>query len=324
MKRLSVSLIVLSVCCAVCAQTVDYSVVAVPEESGTQFTRITTDNDYVCMPQISRKGNGVNWLTNRILDISPVGEKIAFLSYRGDATNIFIKDIDKQGSSVQRTSRKSVLDFSYSPDGKYLVFSETVSKTNAIFQTDANTGFVCRQITSSNSDYSPIYSPDMGKIFFSRSENKSISIWSYDIKDNFLSSYTLGMNPYPYKQGTNVYCTRTNGYGNGEIWNINIETGVEECIISDSQKSFSTPSVSPDGEWLLFVGSTPIALSKGYYWNTDIYVCRTDGSQLTQLTYHAADDLSPVWSKDGKCIYFISQRGSASATANVWKMLFNI
>ena len=43
-----------------------------------------------------------------------------------------------------------------------------------------------------------------------------------------------------------------------------------------------------------------------------------------QLTYHAADDLSPVWSRDGRYIYFISQRGSATATANVWRMNFSL
>lgn len=32
------------------AQQVDYSVVSVQEESGTEFTKITTVGDYVCMP----------------------------------------------------------------------------------------------------------------------------------------------------------------------------------------------------------------------------------------------------------------------------------
>ena len=37
---------------SVCAQRVDYSVVSVPEESGNQFIRITSDADCVCMPNI--------------------------------------------------------------------------------------------------------------------------------------------------------------------------------------------------------------------------------------------------------------------------------
>lgn len=62
---------------------------------------------------------------------------------------------------------------------------------------------------------------------------------------------------------------------------------------------------------------------KGKYWNTDIYVARTDGTDLSQLTFHAADELSPVWSKDGQYIYFISQRGSSTGTANIWRMTFD-
>ena len=59
------------------------------------------------------------------------------------------------------------------------------------------------------------------------------------------------------------------------------------------------------------------------YLNTDIFAAKIDGTNLVQLTYHAADDLSPVWSKNGKYIYFISQRGSADGTANIWRMNFN-
>ena len=303
-------------------QTVDYSVVHVPEESGLDFTMITSDSDYVCMPKVSRNSKGVNWYTNKIVDISADGDKIAFLSMRGDATNVFVKDLVKQGSSMQRTNRRAVLDFSYSPDGRLLTFTEASAQNNVIYQTDANNGFVCRQITSGSKDYSPIYSTDCSKIFIARQEAKSVSIWSYDVKDNFLSSYTSGMNPCVVSDNNTIICARINGFGKGEIWKVNLQTGVEECILSDPNKSFTTPTVSPDGEWILFTGSSAIPAGKSYFWNTDIYVCRADGTHLTQLTYHAADDLSPEWSKDGSYIYFISQRGSATAAANVWRMSF--
>lgn len=110
--------------------------------------------------------------------------------------------------------------------------------------------------------------------------------------------------------------------GKGEIWRINITDGVEECIVTDADKTFSTPSLSPDGEWLLFVGSNGLPFGSRMFYNTDIFVARTDGSELRQLTFHAADDLSPVWSRDGKYIYFVSQRGSVTGTANIWRMTF--
>ena len=35
---------------------VDYSVVSVNEEAGVEFTRVTSENDYVCMPKVVRRG----------------------------------------------------------------------------------------------------------------------------------------------------------------------------------------------------------------------------------------------------------------------------
>ena len=51
---------------------------------------------------------------------------------------------------------------------------------------------------------------------------------------------------------------------------------------------------------------------------------RSDGSQMTQLTYHRGHDLSPVWSPDGKSIYFLSQRGTENGAYNIWKMNFDL
>lgn len=292
---------------------VDYSVVKVNEESGLNFTQITTDNDYVCMPEVKRSGRSISWLSNCILDISIDGSQLAYLSFRSNTTNIFIKDIGKQGASVQRTNRQSVFDFTYSPDGKIICFSEANGKMNQIFQTSATTGYVCRQITSSNKDYSPVYSSDMKNIFFTRMENNGASVWSYNIGSNFLSSYTKGMNPCPISGQSSILCSRVNAEGRGEIWRVNYQTGIEECIVSDPSRSFTTPTISPDGRWILFVGSNTLMNGTQQYQNTDLFACHADGTQLVQLTYHAADDISPVWSRDGRSIYFISQRGSSSA-----------
>ena len=304
------------------AQQVDYSVVSVPEEAGIEFVQMTSPNDYVCMPVVKRSPKGINWLSNRILDVSTDGTNIAYLSFRNNTTNIFIKALDKQGSSIQRTNRANVLDFSYSPDGKFICFSEKRGKTNQIFQTNASSGYVCRQITNGNQDFSPIYSSDMKQIFFARQEMKGISIWSYNINNNFLSNYTNGMNPYPLAENHTFICTRLTADGRSEIWKINYDTGVEECIVSDMERSFTSPTLSPDKQWILLVGSSKITAGNMTYLNTDIYVSRIDGSELSQITYHAADDLSPVWSKDGRYIYFISQRGNAEGIANVWRMNF--
>lgn len=310
-------------CVSAVAQKVDYSVVQVPEEVGVEFIKITKPSDYVYMPQVKRKSHSAQWEVNRILGLSKDGKQLAYLSLRNGATNIFLTDIDKLGSSVQRTNRTKVNDFSFSPDGKYILFSEQRGKTSSIFRTDAHSGYICRQITSGDRDYSPVYSHNMKEIFFTRLETRGASVWGYDVDRNFLASYVAGMSPYPASGEKALVISRFNAEGRSEIWKVNYETGAEECIVADPVKSFTTPTVSPDGQWILFVGDGRIPMGKGEYVNTDIFAARIDGTQLTQLTYHAANDLSPVWSPDGKYIYFISQRGDAEGVPNIWRMTFN-
>lgn len=304
------------------AQKVDYSIVAVPEESGIDFMQITSASDYVCLPVVQRSSTSLNWMTNRVLDISVDGTKIAYLSYRNDTSNIFIKELGKQGASVQRTNRQMVIDFSFSPDGEYICFSEQRGATTQIFRTSAHQGYICRQLTSANRDYSPVYSDDMKQVLFARQEANSLSIWGYDMSNNFLSSYTSGMNPCPLPEEPAFLCARVNSSGRTEIWKVNYETGVEECVISDPNRSFSSPSISPNGKWILFVGESVIDAGSFTYRNTDIFACRPDGSDIVQLTYHAADDLSPEWSCNSRYIFFVSQRGSTDGTANIWRMNF--
>lgn len=327
MSKIMLSVVALSLLpLAAFSQKVDYSVVSVPEETGIDFQPVTTSNDYVCMPQVKRTLKSLNWFTSRILDISVDGKKLAYLSYRNNVTNIFIKDLTQSAasSSVQRTSRQGIMDFSYSPDGKYICFSESRAKNIQIFQTDASSGFVCRQITTDGYDYSPVYSSDMSQIYFGRQENRGMGIWSYNIKNNYLSSVASGMSPCPIPNTTKILCTRVGGNGYSEIWCVDPTKGTEECILSAVDRNYASPVISPNGRWILLVGESLVFTGKSYYHNTDIYVCHPDGTQLTQLTFHAADDLSPVWSRDGRYIYFISQRGSAEGIANVWKMPFNL
>lgn len=318
--RLIIFCVILNLGFCALAQNVDYSVVSVPEEAGVEFRRITSAADQVCMPQVKRRGKNVQWFTNRILSMVPGTDEIAYLSYRGDATNVFLKDVTKQGGSRQRTNRTAVIDFSYSPDGKTLYFSEQRGKKTQIFSTDGHTGYICKQITDGATDFSPVQPAGSKQVFFTRVENSGSSIWSYSLEDRFLSNYVPGQNPEPVAKNNSLILSRFDGTGRGELWKIDLASGEEECILSDPAHSFSTPIVSPDGKHIAFVGSSVIEAPGVIYPNTDIFICNIDGTDLHQLTYHAADDLSPVWSADNQFIYFVSQRGDADGTANIWRI----
>lgn len=313
---------------------VDYSIVAVPEEGGVKFERITEDADAVSTDFVSRQGTSffgkskktmIDWWVNPQIAVTPDGKKIAYLNDKNQTTNVMVKDAKRGGASVQRTFRTNVRDFTLSPDGTTICFTEWRSGHYGIYLVDAVQGNVVRQVSNgTDNDYAGQISTDGNTIFFHRGEGyNTYSLWSWDRKNNLFSNYSRGMTPaLDPRHKEVIYCARFTDKKESEIWRLNFSNGVEELILGLPGRSFTTPQLSPDGKWLLVTGTNQAEKAKRI--NTDIFVVRTDGTQLTQLTYHPGNDLSAIWAPDGKSIYFLSERGTAGKIYNVWKMDFNL
>ncbi len=312
---------------------VDFSIVEVPEEGGVKFEKITDDADCVNSEWLVNKGGlfglknsaAIDWWVNPQIAVSPDGSKIAYINWKNKTANVMVKAAEKGGASTQRTFRTGVTDFTWSPDGKTICFTEYRGGHYGIYLVDAAQGSVVRQISAGNdNDFAGQISKDGKTIFFHRGEGYSqYSIWSYDRDKNLFSNYSRGMTPCLIPGNNDViYCSRYTDRKESEIWRVNLKTGVEEIILSQPGRSFTTPVLSPDGKWLLVTGTS--VTEKGKKMNTDIYAIRSDGTQFTQLTYHPGNDLSAVWAPDGKNIFFLSQRGSKEGNYNVWKMNFNL
>lgn len=314
----------------------DYSLVFVPEEGGVKFEKITDDADCVADYKGgivgkaaglfgSRKSITIDWWVIPQIAVSPDGSRLGYINEKNGTTNIMIKSASKGGASVQRTFRTNVQGFSWSPDGTTLCFTEIRGGHQGVYLVDANQGTVVRQISNgSDNDFGGVITKDGNTIYFHRGEGRqSYSLWSYDRTTNLFSNYSRGMTVCLIPDDPNtVYCARFTSNNESEIWRVNFKTGVEEVLLAVPGKSFTTPQLSPDGRWLLVTGNSKS--EKEGIVNTDIFAVRTDGTQLTQLTYHPGNDLSAVWSPDGKSVYFLSQRGSADRYYNVWRMDFNL
>jgi len=75
------------------------------------------------------------------------------------------------------------------------------------------------------------------------------------------------------------------------------------------------PQVSPDGKQIVFtLRRTDLNSNQG---RKDIWLVNLDGTDLRQLTTHTANDYNPVWSRDGKSIYFLSSR---TDNTQIWKI----
>lgn len=324
-----------------------------PEENFLNLTKITDEvNGVVLGPRVNTKVNGdysksgdgyskagkIAWFSGRLLSISPDGGEIAFLTRDENAIegkkrkkklaslwstsedNIRVRKISGNSASTQRTFR-NVETFSWgSDDNLYFSDASSSSQNPYIGSVNGHAGSVIRQHTNNNSDSNPMLSPDGTKLFFTRIDKTGPFIWSINLSDGSLTSCARGFDQCPVSNDE-FYCVRNSASGRSEIWYINYQTGQETMILSDPKISYTNPAVSPDGKWLAVVGN---GVDKKKNQNLDIYVVKTDGSNLTRLTYLGSEDSNPVWAKDGKSIFFISSRESKGDWYNVWQMKFNL
>jgi dipeptidyl aminopeptidase/acylaminoacyl peptidase len=82
-----------------------------------------------------------------------------------------------------------------------------------------------------------------------------------------------------------------------------------------SVNRLGTPVVSPDGEKIAFTVKKGNINDNNY--TTQIWLTDSDGNNLKQLTTHSSASLNPVFSPDGKSLYFLSSR---SESGQIWKI----
>jgi Tol biopolymer transport system component len=76
--------------------------------------------------------------------------------------------------------------------------------------------------------------------------------------------------------------------------------------ITEGSQPVRSGSVSPDGEWIVFDSDVP---------REDLFLIRSDGSGLRQLTNDAARDRSPRWFPDGRIVFYSDRTGKLEAWA---------
>jgi len=311
-----------------------------PEESGLNLVKITDEAagsvlagssgrlvpgvNYVTQLNGFSKESNFRWYAPRNLSISPDGTELAYVTFANGQNNVVVRSAGSMGVTTQRTFRNVIGGIFWGLDNR-LYFGDANKPNYYICSIDAKQGTVMSQHTNGNVDDSyPALSDDGNLLYFTRwTSSYGPSIWSLNKSEGTLSSCARGFDACPIPGNNEAfYCVRNSTAGKSEIWYVNYVKGQESIVLSDAKRSFTSPCLSPDGQWLLVVGNSTSSISKAE--NTDIFVVRTNGSQLTQLTYHPQTDMCPVWSKDGKYIYFISSRANKDQAYNIWRMNFNL
>lgn len=264
------------------------------------------------------KKSKIYWSTLRTLAVAPDGEELAYLKQENKQNNIMIRRATSSGAATQRTFR-DVKDFSWGKDGKLYFSCHDMAGISVI---DAHVGSLVRQLTNNKTDKNPVATDDGKLVFFTRVDRSGPAIWSIDTETGSLTMCSIGYDPMAIgNEKDRFVCVRNNESGNSEIWLVDYVKGQETVLLSDKTISYSNPSISPDGQWIVCQGNSKSSITKKQ--NLDIFAVRIDGTGYVQLTYHPASDLNPVFSADGNYIYFVSDRANKDKYYNVWRMNFN-
>ncbi len=235
-----------------------------------------------------------------------VFEKGGYLFYHDTDTGQTNKIEVTLGSDkpVTRPVYKNVKDyiqsFSVSPSGARAVFEAR----GDLFTLPAEHGVTINLTeTPAVREMTVEWSPDGGDILYLSEESGDYELWirsaSKESEPRKLTSdsdsWIIG--PVWSPDGEKVaYTDKKN-----RLWILNVKSGEKVEADRCSYSGINHYSFSPDGEWVCYTKSSSNFMSS-------IWVYSIDSSKTAKLTTDFNNDREPVFSLDGKYLYFISQR----------------
>ncbi len=96
-----------------------------------------------------------------------------------------------------------------------------------------------------------------------------------------------------------------------QLWIFDTKTKENKRIAQSMNDDFADLSWSPDSQWLAYVEAGDNQFSQ-------IHVLNVTSGKIEALTSNRYDSISPVWSSDGKWLYFLSDRALNTTVGSPW------
>jgi len=279
----------------------------------------------------------VSWYAGR-LSWSPDGKLLAF-SDRASAGehefSIFLLSLDSwetrrltfpvssrealkregspSGPAIAFVSLHSKGDFNpaFSPDGRKLAFARISHGTQSIYTVPVAGGNEEHVISGDTFNWGLTWTSDGGNLVFASAGwlGTNASLWRISFRGGRAERLQFGEGGIePSVTGSRLAYVQQRA--NITVWKRNLSSlvsaGSPERLIA-STKMESGPQVSPDGTRIAFESTR-----SGAY---EVWMCRSDGSGLIQLTHFNSHTGTPRWSPDGQQIVFDSR---AAGNADIY------
>ena len=219
-------------------------------------------------------------------------------------------ELDTESGSAGQVRRlaepsDTINSMAWTSDGQALVFGGDWAGPTPACRRVPVRGAVAPQLLSfaGPGSYSVAVSRSGSRLAYSY-QHSDADLWRMEggvLARSPLSSTRLDATPQFSPDGRRVAFTTIRS-GNPEVWVANSD-GSNAFQLTSSRYS-GTPRWSPDGKRIVYDTQTADGL-----W--DIQVIDAAGGQPTPLVRHAADDKVPSFSRDGKWVYFSSNRGGS-------------
>lgn len=224
------------------------------------------------------------------------------------------KTVDTKGDAIMP---------SWSPNGKRIAYWFIANGKSGEIATVSIDGSDLKVITNDNfSDWNPVWSPDGKYLYFASDRGGNMSFWRILVDENtgsFSGTTELVATPSKYcrhitfsRNGKQLAYIRYESKSN--LQTLSFDEKSEKTIgqpnfITRGNREITHPRLSPTGEE--YVVRT---LNQT---NEDLSIVSKDGTVWRNLTTDSFVDRNPVWSPDGKQIFFSSNR---SGKQQIWSI----
>jgi Tol biopolymer transport system component len=211
------------------------------------------------------------------------------------------------------------LDPAFSSDGKSIIFSgNRTGPAPTLWRINLTGGGGITKLSSTaTEDYSPCIAPENKAIVYNCNPPGADEpqIWIMGYNGLLPTQLREGLCPQVSPDGKRILFARMDKESKKwQLWTMSIDGSEETQVSNNMAYDVCEGRWSPDGKKIIYASNEGVD-SNGKK-NFDIWVMDSDGTNKTQLTTNGSHDDWPCWDREGKYIYFRSNRGG---TWNLWR-----